>query len=1225
VIATIALVAGLAAGPLMAQTCDSGDVIISSNITTSQTWTADNEYCLSQVIYVTNGATLTIEGGTVIRGEPESGTGTNDPGALVITRGSKIQVLGTMLRPVVFTDLEDDNVGHNPGTYPYDTAENANQIIEQWGGLILLGRGYVANDTASGPDPSREVQIEGLTAAGGLGLYGNCNAVYDPVANPQACDDDDSGLLRYFSIRYGGFNLAEANEINGLTLGGVGRETDIEYGEVFQNKDDGVEFFGGAANIKHFIMANVGDDSIDYDEGWRGKAQFIFVMQGIPGSGTDKSDKGGEHDGANSPDSSLPMGIPTLYNVTFIGHGQKQFDGNDRNTVVHMRDNAGGRYYNSFAGDWGGGSVLIEGTSSSGTGANSAGERSITPYVANSGHCSGVPNTSPPPDWIPNATSCTTDADCPVNEVCVYHYLPPASTYQLEWEDNDFWCIDRQETNNPTLCSGDCTAWGGDSGKVHYDNGLFSNGSLGNNYYYCYEALPIRTLVRTDLTLDPTKPDQITLIDPRPTAGSVLWNNPRPTPTGLDNHQGFFEPAPYKGAFGDHNWAEGWTTMARLGYFPPKPVIPKSTAIAVSETWVKDNEYLLTNPVYLTNGATLTIEPGTVIRGEPESGTGTNDPGALIVTRGTKINAVGTEEMPIVFTDEYDDNIDGQPGYYPYDTPENANTIIEQWGGVIILGRGYVANDTASGPDPSREVQIEGLTAAGGLGLYGNCNAVYNPITNPEACDDDDSGEMKYFSIRYGGFNLAEANEINGLTLGGVGRETDIEYGEVFQNKDDGVEFFGGAANIKRFVMSSVGDDSIDYDEGWRGKGQYIFVMQGIPGAGTDKSDKGGEHDGANSPDSSLPMGIPTLYNVTFIGHGQKQFDGNDRNTVVHMRDNAGGRYYNSFAGDWGGASVLIEGTSSSGTGANSAGERSITPYVANSGHCSGVPNPTPPPDWIPNSTSCTSNADCPSGEVCVFHYLPPASTYQLEWENNDFWCIDRQETNNPTLCSGDCTAWGGDSGKVHHDNGLFSNPALSNVYSPCDHPRPIRDLVRTDLTLDSTKPDQITTIDPRPASASILWPNWRLTPQGPDNHQGFFEPALHKSAFAGRNWAHCWTNMSRLGYFPTCPYDEVDGFTSVAKSGTDAIFYWNALPSCFTVKYDLLRSSDPDDFTTATYIEDDDYDTTGTDGGVPTASYGVYHYLVRADNLCDGLLGYERCHGNPNCPFSDGTEREGP
>jgi hypothetical protein len=506
----LALGAGLVgAAPSMAAT-----IVVNANITTSQTWTANNVYRLHGIIYVTNGATLTIQPGVTIRGEPETSPGANDPGTLVIARGSKIKALGTADKPIVFTDLFDDNIGANPGTAPYDTLQNALSLTGQWGGLIVLGRTYVANNTLGAPNAAREVQIEGLTASGSLGLYGNGGN-----------DDDDSGSIRYISIRYNGFNLSPNNEINGLTLGAVGRETDLDHIEIFQPKDDQVEFFGGTANVKYFLGMIGGDDGLDTDEGYRGKIQFAMIMQGTPGS--DKSDKGAEMDGGNGPDGSLPMSIPTYYNVTFIGLGQKTYTDKGLNTAVIFRDNSGGRYYNSFFADFGGSAVCIEGGNLPGgsdTASLTSGERSITPYVID-----GV------------------------------FYKGPASTFQLELQDNDYWCFGA----GSVVPTGESGTNGCDTGKNQHDNGLFSNAALDNHYYSCATALPIKTLTRTPIGIG-SIPDPITAIDPRPAAGSPLLTTPRMPPS-----DGFFEPAAYKGAFRpDSNWAAGWTTAARLGYFP---------------------------------------------------------------------------------------------------------------------------------------------------------------------------------------------------------------------------------------------------------------------------------------------------------------------------------------------------------------------------------------------------------------------------------------------------------------------------------------------------------------------------------------------------------------------------------------------------------------------------------------------------------------------------------
>jgi hypothetical protein len=136
------------------------------NLIGTQTWHSTNEYVLQGFVYVRSNAVLRIEPGTVIRGEGESAPGVNDPGTLIIARGSKLNALGTVLKPIVFTNLDDDNIGGNVGNVPYDDKSTSLGVTGTWGGLILLGRGYVANNTVAGPLPAREVQIEGLTSIG---------------------------------------------------------------------------------------------------------------------------------------------------------------------------------------------------------------------------------------------------------------------------------------------------------------------------------------------------------------------------------------------------------------------------------------------------------------------------------------------------------------------------------------------------------------------------------------------------------------------------------------------------------------------------------------------------------------------------------------------------------------------------------------------------------------------------------------------------------------------------------------------------------------------------------------------------------------------------------------------------------------------------------------------------------------------------------------------------
>lgn len=270
-------------------------------------------------------------------------------------------------------------------------------------------------------------------------------------------------------------------------------------------------------------------------------------------------------------------------------------------------------------------------------------------------------------------------------------------------------------------------------------------------------------------------------------------------------------------------------------------------------TWSKENVYLLDGFVFVNSGDVLTIEAGTVVKGK--SGTGASA-AALIIAKGAQINACGTASSPIIFTFEADP-LDGSVGL----------TTTGQWGGLILLG------DAQLNTVPTVQ-NIEGIPTSEPRGSYGGSN------------DNDNSGTLCYISIRHGGTDIGAGNEINGLTLGGVGAGTTIHHIEVVANADDGIEFFGGTPNLKHILVSNVLDDSYDYDQGFRGKGQFWVAIENA------NSDRGGEHDGGTSPEDGLPYATPMLYNNTYIGNGTSR--------AITFRDNAGGEYHNSVFHNFG-------------------------------------------------------------------------------------------------------------------------------------------------------------------------------------------------------------------------------------------------------------------------------------------------------------------------------------
>jgi hypothetical protein len=352
----------------------------------------------------------------------------------------------------------------------------------------------------------------------------------------------------------------------------------------------------------------------------------------------------------------------------------------------------------------------------------------------------------------------------------------------------------------------------------------------------------------------------------------------------------YFNPVNFAGAFGDALWLDGWTFLSQAGYVEAPgsqtvTITDASLAAGQSYTWTRDNIYLLDGLVYVEEGATLTIEPGTLIQGKqtPTSGDNTS---ALIITRGAKIFANGTPTQPIIFTAEGDDPTDFT------DLPLDATG---RWGGLVLLGRASTNRAGNTG-------QIEGISSTETRAVYGG---------DAGAIDDhDNSGVLRYVSIRHGGVGLSANNEINGLTLGAVGDGTTIEFIEVLRNSDDGYEWFGGTVNTRYLVSAFNDDDGFDWDEGFRGKHQFWFVLQ----AATGGADSGAEQDGGTTPEDGTPFATPMIYNATYIGRGAST---GTSNRALRFRDNSGGFYYNSIFTDFGGGCVSVEDLSS---GADSQG-----------------------------------------------------------------------------------------------------------------------------------------------------------------------------------------------------------------------------------------------------------------------------------------------------------------
>jgi hypothetical protein len=312
-------------------------------------------------------------------------------------------------------------------------------------------------------------------------------------------------------------------------------------------------------------------------------------------------------------------------------------------------------------------------------------------------------------------------------------------------------------------------------------------------------------------------------------------------------------------------------------------------------TWKSQNTYVLTGKIYVMDGQTLTIEPGATIKcnaGQAEAAT------ALIVARGGKIIANGTADDPIIFTSVNDDLASIN------DLPKNQRGL---WGGLVILGNAFInhANgQTAIEGIPATDTEFRSQYGVGTEAVTGKVWAQDN---------GHNGGELSYVSIRHGGTNIGAGNELNGLTLGGVGTGTKIHHIEVFGNDDDGFEWFGGTVNTSYLASIYNQDDAFDWDFGWRGENQFWLAVQE---QGFDPSNRGFESDGAHSGNlNAATFSKPQIFNMTLVGSAAAGTPNATDNNVMFFTENSGGLIHNSIMMGFGGG---INITDVGGTNGNS-------------------------------------------------------------------------------------------------------------------------------------------------------------------------------------------------------------------------------------------------------------------------------------------------------------------
>jgi len=251
------------------------------------------------------------------------------------------------------------------------------------------------------------------------------------------------------------------------------------------------------------------------------------------------------------------------------------------------------------------------------------------------------------------------------------------------------------------------------------------------------------------------------------------------------------------------------------------------------------------------SGTTLTVEPGVTIFAQSGS---VSDLAFLSVRRNASIDAEGTADQPIVFTS----------------SQSEGDRARGDWGGLIVNGKAPLnIGDTGRGE--------------GGTGEFGG--------SNPE----DSSGTLKYVRVEFAGALITEEEELNGIAFQGVGSGTTIDYIQVHENSDDGVEFFGGTANAKHLVLTGIGDDSLDWTDGWQGNLQHVVIQQY-----DDQADRGIEADNLEADNDATPRSKPVISNMTVVGSSAGS-------EGVLLRRGTGAQLWNTIVTNAGGPCVDLD------------------------------------------------------------------------------------------------------------------------------------------------------------------------------------------------------------------------------------------------------------------------------------------------------------------------------
>ncbi len=715
---------------------------ITGTLTSNLTLTAENAYSLEGPVFVGEDggavATLTIPAGTTIYGK-------SGQDYLVVSRGSRVNAQGTASEPIIMTAAADLQ-----GTvYPVN-----DQGL--WGGLIVNGNAPINDcnvDGVTGGSADCEKSGEGAS-----GLFGGDNP------------NDNSGIYQYLQVKYAGNLINDEDELNGIAFQGVGSGTTCDHIQVHNNADDGIEFFGGNIECKYLILTGIGDDSIDWTDGWQGKIQYALVQQGEA-----TGDRGIEADNREGDNDVTPRSNPSVANLTFVG-------GASGDTGMVLRRGTAGRYCNAIMTGFQDAGIDVDSTST--LNLISSGDLTIESF------------------FLDNADNVESGDS--------------GETFDLEAYFNGA------------------------------PNNVQGNSSLVDSYI---PGAAESAVAACDLSDD-----------------------------------GFFENVDYIGAFGptespDSNWASGWSfglfedpTECPAGTLDTGETVNNTKVCELAGT-ITSNTRLNNNFLYQLDGAVfigedvggdaanpdtsaasaiLTIDAGTTIFGR-------SGQDYLVVSRGSQLRSNGTATAPVVMTSRKEVlNEDFDP----------VNDRGE-WGGLVINGRAPI-NDCSVDGIAGGAADCE-KSGEGSSGLFGG-----NSPT-------DNSGNLFYTRVSFAGNLINDEDELNGIAFQGVGSGTQVDFVQVHNNVDDGVEMFGGKVNLKHLVLTGIGDDSVDWTDGWQGNAQFVIVQQA-----SDVGDRGIEADNREGNDDVTPRSNPNFSNFTFIG-------GASGDTGMVLRRGTAGNFMNGI------------------------------------------------------------------------------------------------------------------------------------------------------------------------------------------------------------------------------------------------------------------------------------------------------------------------------------------